>query len=155
MNLGNIIKGCTKDYSDKRKTFVDPKEKSGSNYKVENFDETSYSMVEVDDCVFNSDLTKCDYAMICEKEKNKIVHFVELKGSDNNKGLNQIYETIYNTKQYFIGYKIKTRLIVTKAEAPRNLDQNLILKIARVTGDVMNGKSKNFIKTNNTFTETI
>ena len=88
------------------------------------------------------------------KEEKKI-YFIQLKGSDNNKGLEQLYQTIINTKKYFSSYKNQVRLIVSKAEAPRNLNQNLIAKIATLTGDVMNGKLKKFIKINNTYTEII
>lgn len=153
MSLAEAIIDCADHYNVRSKTFTDPKAKSASSYKVENLSAKNYEVIKIDGCVFKSDETKCDYAMRVKDEKD--IFFVELKGSDNNKGLEQLYQTIINTKDYFSGYKKQVRLIVSKAEAPRNLNQNLISKIAALTGDVMNGKLKRFIKTNNTYTEII
>ncbi|HPH23412.1 MAG TPA: hypothetical protein PLW32_05985 [Chitinophagaceae bacterium] len=153
MSLAEAIVDCADNYNVKSKTFKDPKAKSISTYRVENSNAKNYEIIKIDGCVFKSDETKCDYAMRLIEEKK--IFFIELKGSDNNKGLEQLYQTIINTKKYFSSYKNQVRLIVSKAEAPRNLNQNLIAKIATLTGDVMNGKLKKFIKINNTYTEII
>lgn len=153
MRLSEKIQSCSNSFDDKRKTFYDPKAKSDSNYKVENNSNRKFSIIRFDDCVFDSKDTKCDYGM--QIENDNAIHFIELKGSDNHQGLKQIYETILNTKAIFKDNAIKIRLIVSKAEAPRNLNQGLIDKIGEITRDRMNGKKKTFIKTNNTFTEHI
>jgi len=153
MSLKEKILACSTSFSDKRKTFYDPKALSDSNYKVENLKEKIYSLVKMDGCVFDSNETKCDFGMHLQDDNT--IHFIELKGSDNNKGLMQLIETINNTKECYKGFNKKVRLIVSRAEAPRNLDQKLIDKIGVITDDIMNGKKKTFIKTNNTFTEYI
>ena len=153
MSLSEKIAACSVSFSDKRKTIVDKKAKSNSSYKIENPIEKEFKIIRFDDCVFDSSDSKCDFGMQVANEST--IHFVELKGSDNNQGLKQLHQTLTDTKDYFFSHTRKVRLIVSRAEAPRNLDRNIIDKIATLTGDIMNGKKQHFIKANHSYTEII
>lgn len=151
MSLIEKIASCSRAYTDTRKTLSDPSAKSKSLYKIDNTHQKEFKVIRMDACVFHSNEAKCDYGM----EVDNTIHFIELKGSDNNQGLKQLYQTLLLTKDHYSNHTKKARLIVSRAEAPRNLDMLTIRKIAGIVGDTMNGSTNNFIKANNQFTESL
>ena len=69
-----------------------------------------YLRVRVDNCVFSSNsIEKCDFLFIrnfkCVPAEKTEFYFVELKGSDIDKALNQIIETISHIKKISIPIK--------------------------------------------------
>ncbi|MAM29666.1 MAG: hypothetical protein CMC13_11650 [Flavobacteriaceae bacterium] len=88
-----------------------------STFRIENEDRKQYSKVNFEDCVYDGkeNETKCDYAFI----HRDVVYFVELKGSDVQKGYAQLAATIIDTKKCFQDKEIKARLVVTKNGAPK------------------------------------
>jgi hypothetical protein len=151
MNLADKIGACTQTFTVERKTLRDPKALSNSQYKISNPQGKEFSVVEIDRCVFDSNLSKCDYAVQLLQDKQ--ICFIELKGSDNNKSLQQLYTTLVNTETIYKDYIKKVRLVVSKSEAPRFLDKKTIRAIAKIVNDPLNGPKGNFIRTNRSFTE--
>jgi hypothetical protein len=151
MSLSQKISACSSIYSDKLKILRDPKALSKSVYRIENNQRKEFKVIPIDSCVFDSRIDKCDFGL----EVENTIHFIELKGKDNNKGLRQLHTTLTTTHDIFRSHVRKVRLIVSEAEAPRNLDQTTILKISRIVNDTLNSNKGHFIKTNNSFTEII
>ena len=153
MSVCDKIKNCSASFTDRNKNVTDPKGKSKSSYRIENNRTIEYSLINFDGCVFDDQETKCDYGMVV----NNLVHYIELKGSDANKGLRQLYSTIISTKQCYTDHVKKARLILSNSKelSPRFRDENTIKKLTLELGDVRNGKKGNFITTNNQFTEKI
>lgn len=151
MSLSEKISSCSTIYSDKLKTLFDPKALSKSVYKIENNSKKEFKVIRIDRCVFDSKIDKCDFGL----EVDNAIHFIELKGKDNNKGLRQLHTTLTSTQDSFKNHVKKIRLVVSEAEAPRNLDKTTILKISTIVKDSLNSTKGHFIKTNKTFTEVI
>jgi len=151
MSLRQKISACSSIYSDRLKTLKDPKAFSNSVYRIENNNGSEFQVIRMDSCVFDSKIDKCDFGL----ELENTIHFIELKGKDNNKGLHQLYTTLTTTQDVFKNHVRKVRLIVSEAEAPRNLDQTTIVKISKIVNDTLNSNKGHFIKINHSFTEII
>ncbi|MCF6307631.1 MAG: hypothetical protein L3J09_06725 [Flavobacteriaceae bacterium] len=94
---------------------------------------------KIDDCVYplNSKEIRCDYLL----KANNNLFFIELKGSDVKKGLNQLIVSISNLKQYFEFNSINARIVTTRGLKPKRLNtykeyRNLI-KLIGVKGIVL------------------
>ena len=66
--------------------------------------------MKIDNCVFKQeDGIKCDY--LFEVESKKQLFYVELKGSDIIKAINQIYETLKQTRSVYPGWVYEARVV--------------------------------------------
>jgi hypothetical protein len=151
MSLFDKITSCSNRYTKKLDTIKDPKGASKSVYKIDNKEEIIYNMIEFDGCVFKNLIKKCDYGL----DVNNTIHFIELKGSDINSSLKQIYTTIVETKEIFKSHTKKVRIIVSSIKAPQNLDRITQRKISLLIGKTSSDKSNYFIIAKNSFTEII
>jgi hypothetical protein len=149
MSLREKILECSTSYSDSLKEIRDPKGASDSSYTVSNLTEQEYSLIKFDGCVFDKTVEKCDFGL----RSNDAMHYVELKGIKNNKGLSQLLTTLSATEQVYEDVQKKVRLIVSREKAPRYLDQNTIRKIAVKVGSPLNDRSENFIIRTKNYTE--
>ena len=104
-----------------------------------------------DGCVFDDSIEKCDYGM----EINNIIHFVELKGAKNNKGLSQLLKSIQETEDIYSNHEKKVRLIVSKRKAPQFIDGKSTRQIGLLIGSPLDDESQNFIIKEKYFTEYI
>ena len=105
------IEDCKKEGNNRLLTFKD-KKGSGSKYVFVNNSRKTYYKIKIENCVYKNkpNDTKCDYGIIFKDE----VYFIELKGSDVNKGMKQLLATIKETKKCFQKKTIKARLVVTR-----------------------------------------
>lgn len=91
-----------------------------SVYRAININEIKVSKYKVDGCIYDTGSieTRCDYLL----ETNQELYFVELKGSNTQKGLEQILTSINNLKQYFNYNAINARIITTRGTRPQRLN---------------------------------
>jgi hypothetical protein len=90
--------------------FEDTKSKTKFLYKNDSKDIlTKYS---VDRCLIKDNNSKCDYLLLnCTK---KISYFIELKGSDLIKAVEQIDRSITVLHQDFNDYTVEARIVLTR-----------------------------------------
>jgi len=161
MSLATNISLCTQVSTDRKKTIKDPKGMSKSMYLIDNPNSRKFGKVDFDGCVFNNENEKCDYGLelyTLDNERNEFVetiHYIELKGSDSRKGFKQLLSTIEASSRHYSISSKKARLVVSKVATPDILDNKVMKKLARVTGETLNGKNKRFTRTCKQFTEKI
>lgn len=86
--------------------------KSSTKYIYENDSLDTLSKYRVDGCIINDEDSKCDYLLLnCTK---KISYFVELKGSDLIKAVEQINRSIDILHKDFIEYSVEARIVLTR-----------------------------------------
>ena len=82
----------------------------GKTFQLENRNKVEVACVKIDNCVFKQeDGIKCDY--LFEVESKKQLFYVELKGSDIIKAINQIYETLKQTRSVYPGWVYEARVV--------------------------------------------
>ncbi len=82
----------------------------GKTFQLENKEKVEVACVKIDDCVFKQeDGIKCDY--LFEVESKKKLFYVELKGSDIIKAINQISETLKQTRSVYPDWTYEARII--------------------------------------------
>ncbi len=115
----NKSNACLIDTTNK-KLSVFGKPKSKTNYIVINTNQTKLSKFIVDDCLLKEfgREQKCDYLFLYETINNKIATFIEMKGGDIIKAINQINSSINILQIELQGYEIQARIISTKVFAP-------------------------------------
>lgn len=87
--MNEIPAHCVEMRSDSLIVFSENK----SKITFENPDHNTYRAIQVDGCVFNAaDGHKCD--KLLESERYADQYFVELKGGDSNKAVEQLKDTI-------------------------------------------------------------
>lgn len=110
-----------------------------SIYRGINSNNNNISIYEIDGCVYqvSSNEIRCDYLL---KTDDKLI-FIELKGVDVKKGLNQILTSIRNLKQYFDCDSINARIITTRGLNPKRLntfkEYRDLIKLIGVKGVVL------------------
>lgn len=111
----DIIEKCIELINHSKKTLIDSKG-GKSKYLIDNKSKSTYSVIDIENCVYKGkdNDTKCDFALITDSS----VYYIELKGSDVKKGIEQILSTMSETEKCFKGLSKKTRLVVTKFTKP-------------------------------------
>jgi hypothetical protein len=105
-----IPPGCV-EWSDTRSICI--ADEKGKKYVLTNNAGVTVRKVKIDKCLPQKVGEKrCDFMM--DSEVLKRVIFIELKGGDLNKAVNQIYSTIIYLKDEFDGYRIDARIVGTK-----------------------------------------
>ncbi|MCF6296388.1 MAG: hypothetical protein L3J08_00120 [Flavobacteriaceae bacterium] len=91
-----------------------------SIYRGLNRNNENVSKYKIDGCVYQSSSTsvRCDYLL----ETKENLYFIELKGTDVQKGLKQVLFSIRNLKQYFENKNINARIITTRGAKPNRLN---------------------------------
>ena len=89
-----------------------------TKFVLENRSKCLISQYVVDDCLLNTVRReeKCDF--LFDISENKIVYFVECKGSDILKAVTQIGSSIRILKDDFTGYEMRGRVVSTKVYSP-------------------------------------
>ncbi|MEP6806564.1 MAG: hypothetical protein ABI892_18700 [Flavobacterium sp.] len=126
------IVNSSKTYSKRNESLKD-KKGGKSTYRFQNPLNKEYQLVDFEKDVFANDDTKCDYGIKTETE----IFYIELKGCDVKKGIEQLLVTLNITEKCFPGLKSKARLIVTNFQKPalvRNTAEykNLVKKLKHV-----------------------
>lgn len=99
------------EFNEKRKICI--AEENGKKYQLNNASNFTVKKVKVDKCLEVSRGGKrCDYLMYTRELKK--VFFIELKGGNLNKAVNQIYSTILYLKSEFADYRINARIVNSK-----------------------------------------
>lgn len=105
---------CVRTSSDTLIVFSEKK----SKITFENPDNNIYRAIQVDSCVFNAaDGRKCD--KLLESEEYADQYFVELKGGDSNKAVEQLKDTIEKMPPRLAGAK-RMAFAVFSNTCPKN-----------------------------------
>jgi hypothetical protein len=103
---------CFEFVEQKNKVVTCTDRKSSTKYIYKNDSLDSLSKYRVDGCLINDDDSKCDYLLLnCTKE---VSYFVELKGSDLIKAVEQIDRSIDILHKDFKEYSVEARIVLTR-----------------------------------------
>lgn len=112
--MNEIPARCVKSKSDSLIVFSEKK----SKITFVNPSHNTYRAIQVDGCVFNAeDGHKCD--KLLESEKYADQYFVELKGGDSNKAVEQLKDTIDKMQPRVAGAK-RMAFAVFSNTCPKN-----------------------------------
>lgn len=112
--MNEIPARCVKSKSDSLIVFSEKK----SKITFVNPSHNTYRAIQVDGCVFNAeDGHKCD--KLLESEKYADQYFVELKGGDSNKAVEQLKDTIDKMQPRLAGAK-RMAFAVFSNTCPKN-----------------------------------
>ena len=112
--MNEIPARCVKTTSDSLIVFSEKK----SKITFENPARNTYRAIQVDGCVFTAaDGSKCDNLL--ESEEYADQYFVELKGGDSNKAVEQLKETIAKMQPRLSGAK-RMAFAVFSNTCPKN-----------------------------------
>lgn len=112
--MNEIPARCVKTISDSLIVFSEKK----SKITFVNPDHNTYRAIQVDGCVFNAaDGQKCD--KLLESEQYADQYFVELKGGDSNKAVEQLKDTIDKLPPRLAGAK-RMAFAVFSNTCPKN-----------------------------------
>lgn len=112
--------------------------KSSTKYVYENSSLDTLSKYRVDGCLINDDDSRCDYLLLnCTK---KISYFIELKGSDLIRPVEQIERSIDKLHPDFNEYSVEARIILTRVNTTDLKSTKLIRlesKLKRLNGKLI------------------
>ncbi len=98
--------------------------KSATKYIYENNSLDELSKYKVDKCLINDNGSKCDFLLFnCKK---KISYFIELKGSDLIKAVEQIDRSIDMLHKDFNNYSVEARIVLTRINTTDLINIKLI-----------------------------
>lgn len=87
-------------------------QKSSTKYLYRNNSLDELTKYQIDGCLILDDSSKCDYLLMnCTK---KIAYFIELKGSDLIKAIEQIDQTVDRLSKDIEDYTIEARIVLTR-----------------------------------------
>ena len=136
---------CFEFAEQKNKIVTCTDAKSNTKFIYENDSLDELTKYRVDGCLINDDNSKCDYLLLnCTKE---VSYFVELKGSDLIKAVEQIDRSIDILHKDFKEYSVEARIVLTRVNTTdlkstklirlenklRKLNGNLIKKTRQLT----------------------
>jgi hypothetical protein len=128
------IVDSSKTYSKKSESLNDRKG-GKSTYRFGNPLSKEYQLIDFEKDVFANDVSKCDYGINTGTE----IFYIELKGCEVKKGVEQLLNTLNATEKCFSGLTPKARLIISNFQKPklvRNTAEyrNLVKKLKHVYG---------------------
>lgn len=142
-----ILEKCI-EFNEKRKLCI--AYENGKKYQLNNLSDITIRKVKVDKCLpQNVGERRCDFLMDIE-ELNR-VFFIELKGGDLNKAVNQIYSTVLYLKTEFMNYRIDARIVGSR-DVPGFKNTPDYKKLAK---EILPTKGTIERGTNNIYTENI
>ena len=142
-----ILAKCI-EFNEKRKICI--AYENGKKYQLNNTSNITIRKVKVDKCLSqNIGEKRCDF--LIETQDLKRVFFIELKGGDLNKAVNQIYSTIVYLKSEFKNYRMDTRIVGSK-DVP---DLKITPDYKKLAKEILPTKGTIERGTNNIYTESI
>ncbi len=127
---------CFEFAEQKNKTVTCTDVRSSTKYIYENDSLDELTKYRVDGCLINDDNSKCDYLLLnCTKE---VSYFVELKGSDLTKAVEQIDRSIDILHKDFKEYSVEARIVLTRVNTTDLKSTKLIRLESKVKK--LNGK---------------
>ncbi len=144
----NLIPEECVEYNDQRKICV--AEENGKKYQLHNKSGITIKKVKVDKCLVQKvNEKRCDF--LIEGKEHKRVFFIELKGRDLIKAVNQIHSSIMYLKKEFDNYKIDARIVGSK-DVP---DIKITADYRKLAKEILPTKGTIERGTNNIYTESI
>ncbi len=144
----NLISAKCIEFNENRKMYI--AYENGKKYQLNNTSGITLRKVKVDKCLpQNIGEKRCDFLMDIDNLKR--VFFIELKGGDLNKAVNQIYSTIIYLKTEFKNYRMDARIVGSK-DVPQFKNTPDYKKLAK---EVLPTKGTIERGTNNIYTESI
>lgn len=127
------------EYNDNR--ILVTVEENGRGIKFINNKRKKVALYRVDGCILTEGI-KCDFLFLINEDKRAF--FIELKGSDLEKAVQQISKTIEQLHPYLPEYILEGRIITTRVRTPALKSTYIIRlqKILRKTGGTLNIKAK-------------
>ncbi|QHI37978.1 hypothetical protein IMCC3317_33610 [Kordia antarctica] len=111
-----IIDNCKETVTDRNIVLREKK----SIYRAINRTNESILIYKVDGCIYKpSNIeTRCDYLL----NANQKLYFIELKGSNVQKGLRQVLISINNLVKHLNNSSVNARIITTRGTKPKRLN---------------------------------
>ncbi len=142
----NLVPAKCLEHNDKRKICV--AEENGKKYRLDNNSGVTIKKVKVDKCLPQKvNEKRCDF--LIEAEELRRVFFIELKGADLNKAVNQIHSSILYLKNEFKNYKIDARIVGSKDVPDIKITANyrkLAKEILPTKGTIKRGTNNIYIE---------
>jgi len=136
-----ILSKCI-EFNEKRKICIAIE--NGKKYVLINDSDLIIRKVKIDGCLpQNNNEKRCDFLMNVESIKR--VFFIELKGGDLVKAVNQITSSIDYLKKEFVGYQIEARIIGSRDVPNLISDPNYVRLAKRVlptNGEIIRATNK-------------
>lgn len=107
--------GTCSDRRDKPRDVIIDEKGGKSRFIVVNSNRVPYAVINFDHCVFENNQSSCDFGI----DTRDCIYYVELKGSDTKKGVDQLLTTITQTQMCYEDKSLKGRLICSKVSAPK------------------------------------
>lgn len=129
---------CLK-YCDRRN--VAKVEENGKMIQFINNKKKKIALYRVDGCILDEGI-KCDFLFLVVEDKKAF--FIELKGSDIEKAVQQILKTVEQLQSSLPKYMLDARIITTRVRTPA-LKSTYIMKLEKMlrqTGGKLNIKAK-------------
>jgi hypothetical protein len=127
---------CFEFAEENKKIVVCKDVKSSTKYIYQNDSLDILSKYKVDGCLIDDEDSKCDFLLLnCTKE---ISYFLELKGSDLIKAVEQIDRSINLLHKDFKGYSVEARIVLTRVNTTDLKSSKLIRLESRLKK--LNGK---------------
>jgi len=140
---------CAEFVREKREKVIFKDKKSKIEYRYENDALDELSKYKVDDCLITGDCERCDFLL--ENYTKKYLYFIELKGSDLIKAVEQIACSLSLICKDFEGYIVHARIVLTRINIT-DLKNTRLIKLQKKMNE-FNGelkyKSKQYIEKNN------
>ena len=108
-----------------------PVEENKRKYVLSNSSSREVCRVRIDGCLIqNQDRAKCDFMIIiCNTED---VYFIELKGKDLIRAVEQLFQTIEDFRSEITG-KIFARAVVSKVSMPKSIEVDArVIKLRKI-----------------------
>jgi hypothetical protein len=116
------------EFQHERRSVVSCSDRGSVIYRYHNESSDFLSEYQVDGGLINDSNAKCDFLLLnCNK---KYSFFIELKGSDISRAIDQIDRSIDVLKDNLSGFSIFGRIVLTRVNTP-NLDKLKIKKLER------------------------
>lgn len=107
----NPFDNCAEFVNEIRAIVVCSDRNSSTNYRYNNTSRNRLTKYTVDGCLITIE-ERCDYLLInCNQLKS---FFIELKGSDLSKAIDQIDSSITRLKPTLINYSVNARIVLTR-----------------------------------------
>lgn len=128
---------CFEFHNQNRKIVTLTDKKSSTTYIYENNSSNKLTKYRVDDCLIDDHNSKCDFLLLnCDKKES---YFVELKGSDLIKAVEQIDRSIDLLHSKFKDFSVNGRIVLTRVNTTDLKNTKLIRleeKIKRLNGNL-------------------
>jgi hypothetical protein len=115
-----------------RDTLVTVSEKN-KRFVVENKKHLEIHKTQVDDCLFDVQVEKCDWIIHYHDQDNR-AHYIELKGSDIEKGYSQLRSTLRLTQERFAQHEKRCHIVCHHVPKAGPKAQQLAKRFKKETG---------------------